>query len=152
MTGFAYRDDWLYIRMYNVHSWSLIKCWNDKNINMVLYQQRIKSLARICFFFIPWEFSKCSSLLFLSIFLFRFTTFTFLPIYSFYANSSFLEKFPFFSRYDAKLYMYIKMLIESCDLVFLSLYFVSSKGQKFINKRFKKNLWLGCTTFWILVF
>ena len=40
-------------------------------------------------------------------------------IYSFYANSSFLEKFSiFFSRYDAKLYMYIKMLIESCDLVF----------------------------------
>ena len=125
MTGFANRDDWLYIRMYNVHSWSLIKCWNDKNMNMVLYQQRIKSLARICFFFIPWEFFKCSSLLFLSIFLFRFTTFTSLPIYSFYANSTFFEKNPHFSRYDAKSCWYmIWYAFDLCDyLIFISMYF-----------------------------
>ena len=111
---------WLFIRMYNVHSWSLIKCWNDKNMNMVLYQQRIKSLARICFFFIPWEFFKCSSLLFLSIFLFRFTTFTSLPIYSFYANSTFFEKNPHFSRYDAKSRWYmIWYAFDLCDYLIL---------------------------------
>ena len=137
MTGFANRDDWLYIRMYNVHSWSLIKCWNDKNINMVLYQQRIKSLARICFFFIPWEFSKCSSLLFLSIFLFRFTTFTFLPIYSFYANSSFFEKKSTFFALRRKIMLVYDLV---CDwLKWLSdLYinvFFSMKLWKTVNKK-----------------
>ena len=106
-------------------------------MNMVLYQQRIKSLARICFFFIPWEFFKCSSLLFLSIFLFRFTTFTFLPIYSFYANSSFFEKKSTFFALRRKIMLVYDLV---CDwLMWLSdLYinvFFSMKLWKTVNKK-----------------
>ena len=34
MTQFACRGDWLYICMYNVHSWWLINCWNKRNMNI----------------------------------------------------------------------------------------------------------------------